>query len=129
MATETTTTPDDVQRYIETDHPDEEITEYIDDAEDEALTYNEVEDFHPGELDRLVTFYTALLIARTGDSSGGDATQLRQGSRTVTLTTPGADGRAWLTRRVRANDPSGDVLAGRRGTRHITFSGSGGGGS
>lgn len=120
---ESNTTPADVRRYVETDLTDDEIRGYITDAEGEALTYNELYQFEDGELDRLVKFYSALLIAQRSDSEGGEVKQAKQGSRMVTLTTPGENGRGWLRTRINANDPSGSVLTGRRGTKHVSFSG------
>lgn len=117
-----TTTPDDVRRYVDTDLTDAEITTYIDEAEAEVLAYNAVDDFFTGELDRLVKYYTALLLGRVSDAAGGDMRQLSQGSRSVTLTVPGQNGRLWLARRVRANDPSEKVLGGRAVMRYISAS-------
>lgn len=126
MADEAQTSPDDVRRYVDTDADDQTINEFIDDAEGEALTWNDVDDFHDqSELDRLVKFYTAYLMAKPADSSG-DVKQLARGGRSVTLKTPGENDRRWILRRIRANDPSGKVLSGRAGVRHHTTAGGGG---
>lgn len=124
MPTEATTTPADVKRYVETDLTDSEVYDYIDDAEDEALMYNAVEDFRDGELDRLVKFYSALLIEERADA-GGDVKTMSQGSRSVAFTTEREDRNpvGWLRTRVRANDPSGQLLEGRNNSRHVSFAG------
>lgn len=123
MAT-ASTTPSDVRRYVETGLTDTEIQSYIEDADDEALTFNDSGDFRSGELDRLVKFYAAYLIA-FGDDSGEVKKRLEQGSRAVTLETDTEAGLQRLRERIRANDPSGKLLGGREATRdssrHITM--------
>lgn len=124
MPTEANTTPEDVNQYIETDLTDAEITEFINDAEAEALSYNAVDDFREGELDRLVKFYAGLLITEVGSGGGGDVKAIEQGSRRVTKTSPNEDRSpvGWLRARVRANDPSGQLLSGRGNSRTVSFS-------
>lgn len=127
---EVTTTPTDVRAHIDTDLPDElsegesglSVSWYIDEAAGEALTYNDLRDFEPGELDRLVKFYAALMISNK-QRSGGEKKQMRQGSRQVTLSTPSdtRDRTGWLRGKVRANDPSGKILGGRSNKRNVTF--------
>lgn len=121
MSTEATITADDVRRYVETDLDNTEIDAYISDAEEEALVYNDPRDFEEGQFDRLVKYYTALLISMR-QRSGGEKKQLRQGSRQVTLTSPSdmRDRTGWLRGRVRANDPSGALLDGGE-SRHVSF--------
>lgn len=120
MPDEATTSASDVERYIETDLTGAEIEQFINDAEAEVLAYNEVRDFHgQAELDRLVKFYTAFLIDHYVDR-GGDLKQLKQGSRSATVSTDADDARnlsGFLRERVRANDPSGKLLGGRRSVR------------
>lgn len=120
---EASTSPDDVRRYVDTNLSDPDITAYIEDADGGALTYNDLEDFEAGELDRLVKFYAAYLIGQ-GSRAGGKVKQLTRGGRSVTLRTPGGNDMVWLRERIAANDPSGNILGGRRSDRHITFSGS-----
>lgn len=122
MSTEATTTPDDVRRYVDTDIDDTTVQEYIGDAEDEALSYNDSDDFEEGEFDRLVRYYAALLIS-SRQSSGGDLKRIRQGARRATLTTDSdeRDQTGWLRGRVRANDPSGQMLGGRASRRNVHF--------
>ena len=126
MPTESNTSAEDVTRYVETDLSDPDILEYIDDAEAEILSYNEVDDFRDqAELDRLTKFYSALLIKEIGRGSGGEVKTLKQGSRRVTKTSPNEDPASevgWIRSRVRANDPSGQLLSGRGDTRKVTFS-------
>lgn len=121
-----TTTPTDVRLAIETDLPDSDpdsvsIDDYIEAAEDEVLRYNDPPDFDEGELDNLVTFYAALLIDQRS-RQGGELKSFQQGSRRATLTTSDdGSGPGWLRSRVRANDPSGQLLGGRRSNRHFAF--------
>lgn len=120
MAT-ATTTPDDVRRYVDTSLSDTEIQQYIEDADAEALSFNDQSDFRDGELDRLVRFYAAYLIA-FGDDAGEVKKRIEQGSRTATFETDGEAGIGYLRQRIMANDPSGQLLAGRShdADRHIT---------
>lgn len=116
MATVSTTAAD-VRRYVDTDLSDADINDYITDAEDEALTFNDGSDFRTGELDRLVKFYAAFLIAE-GEDAGVQEKKLRQGSRQVTIKEGGSeDADEFLRERIRANDPSGQLLSGREATR------------
>lgn len=119
MAT-ASTTPSDVRRYVETSLTDTEIQQYIEDADAEALSFNDQSDFRDGELDRLVRFYAAYLIA-FGDDAGEIKKRIEQGSRTATFETDGEAGIGYLRQRVMANDPSGQLLAGRSrdSNRHI----------
>lgn len=121
-----TTDPSDVRLAIETDMPDTDpngpsIDDYLDEAESEAFRYNDVTDFDEGELDDLVKFYAALMIDQRS-RQGGELKSFQQGSRRASLTTSDdGDGQGWLRSRVRANDPSGQILGGRRSNRHFAF--------
>lgn len=125
MPTEATTSSDDVARYIDTDLDGPTIEQFINDAEEEVLRYNKVRDFEDqAELDRLVKFYTVLLIDHTV-SRGGDLKQFKQGSRSATISTDSDDARnytGWIRTRIRANDPSGKILGGRGNIRHFSVS-------
>lgn len=105
MASVATTTPDDVRRYVDTDLSDADVQAYIDDAEAEALTFNDESDFAAGQLDRLVMFYAAYLI---GSPGGTESTRLKEGSKSVTIKS--ADGLSFLSLRVQKTDPSGLLL-------------------
>lgn len=120
MAEQATTTPDDVTRYVDTDLSDSEIQEFIDDAERQALRYNDPDKFYEGELDELVQFLAIYLLLNPSETVG-EVKQLQQNSRSATLTTS-STGRGWIIQRVMANDPSGNVIGGRQSERHFTFS-------
>lgn len=124
MAEQATTTPDDVTRYVDTDLTDTEIQEFIDDAENQVLRYNDIEDFYDGELDDLVKYFAVYLLLNPTETVG-EAKQLQQNSRSVTLTTSSNHGRGWILKRIMANDPSGKVIGGRRAEHHFTKGGGG----
>lgn len=105
-------TPSDVRRYAGESLSDSEVNGYISDAE--RIVYD-VEglssaDFAAqAEEDLLVTFLAAYLIA--GGDDGEKVSSLEQGSRKVTYETAEGVDLDFLESRVRANDPSGEILA------------------
>lgn len=114
------TTPDGVRRYSPTaeDMTNTEVNEYIEDADEVALRYNDESDFRTGELDDLVRYLSALYIEESADA-GEEKVTYEQGSRKATIDrSGGAADVGFLREGVRSNDPSGLILGGRSTERN-----------